>query len=137
MIARSANDTRTVLLISLIRIGREAVANAVRHAQPGRIDVLVVYEPQRVRLEVCDDGAGFPLKGDEVDSLNGHWGLRDPGAGGKGVRNARRSWPGRPGTRVDLSVPILRCRQVRRVHTKLVRRFLESPREPHTWGETG
>ena len=43
----------------LLRIGQEAVANAVRHAAATRIDVQLIYEAARVSLRVEDDGRGF------------------------------------------------------------------------------
>ena len=43
----------------LLRIGQEAVTNAVRHSAATRIDVLLIYEGKRVSLRVEDDGHGF------------------------------------------------------------------------------
>lgn len=57
------------------RIGREAVVNAVRHANARNIRVAIAFEPQLLCVEVRDDGVGFnvalldPLEG------QGHWGL--------------------------------------------------------------
>lgn len=45
----------------LLRIGREAVSNALRHAQPGRVQVSLVYAPDRITLAVQDDGCGFDV----------------------------------------------------------------------------
>jgi signal transduction histidine kinase len=56
------------------RIGREAIANALRHADATRIDVTVSYDARAVRLSVRDDGRGM----DETVRLqgrDGHWGL--------------------------------------------------------------
>jgi ligand-binding sensor domain-containing protein/signal transduction histidine kinase len=59
----------------LLRIGQEAVANAVRHASATRIDVQLVYESARVSLRVEDDGRGFtPAMG--TDGPEGHYGIR-------------------------------------------------------------
>lgn len=44
---------------NLLRIGQEAVNNAVRHAHPQRILVNLVFDAGRVRLSVQDDGQGF------------------------------------------------------------------------------
>ena len=44
---------------NLLRIGQEAVNNAVRHAHPQRIFVNLVFDGGRVRLSVQDDGRGF------------------------------------------------------------------------------
>jgi signal transduction histidine kinase/ligand-binding sensor domain-containing protein len=43
----------------LFRIAQEAVTNAVRHGDPSSIDLSVLYEGDRVRLSVVDDGRGF------------------------------------------------------------------------------
>jgi signal transduction histidine kinase len=40
-------------------IAREALVNAIRHADAGAIQVLLSYEPEWVRLSVKDDGKGF------------------------------------------------------------------------------
>ncbi len=59
----------------LLRIGQEAVANAVRHAAASRIDVQLVYEAARVSLRVEDDGRGFtPATG--THGPEGHYGIR-------------------------------------------------------------
>jgi signal transduction histidine kinase len=60
---------------ALLRIGQEAVANAVRHAQASEIRVLVTYEHDSLSLGIRDDGQGFKL--DDARHLVGHWGLRN------------------------------------------------------------
>ena len=59
----------------LLRIAQEAVNNAIRHADPKKIAVLLAYENQGLRLNVTDDGRGF----DPVSSGHraGHWGLKN------------------------------------------------------------
>jgi signal transduction histidine kinase len=44
----------------LVRIAREAVMNALRHAQPSRIQIRVSGKGEQVVLEVRDDGSGLP-----------------------------------------------------------------------------
>jgi len=44
---------------ALFRIGQEAIANAVRHAKPACIGIVLQYSEDAVRLEIADDGAGF------------------------------------------------------------------------------
>ncbi len=41
----------------------EAVANALRHAHPTRVNVNVEGGPDRLRIVVSDDGHGFPFRG--------------------------------------------------------------------------
>jgi signal transduction histidine kinase len=43
----------------LFRIGQEAFINAVRHANPTRIEVCLRYKPAAVELEVRDNGTGI------------------------------------------------------------------------------
>jgi signal transduction histidine kinase len=47
------------LLIAAFRIVQEAVSNAVRHANPRRIEIRAHYRPGRIELQVQDDGVGF------------------------------------------------------------------------------
>jgi signal transduction histidine kinase len=43
----------------LMRIGREAISNAVRHAQASSITASLAYEDSVITLTVADDGRGF------------------------------------------------------------------------------
>jgi len=43
----------------LYRIAQEAATNAVRHAQPGHIRILLQDTPSEIRLEIWDDGKGM------------------------------------------------------------------------------
>lgn len=45
---------------NLLRIGQEALTNAVRHAKPRAITLQITYEASFVKLDVQDDGCGFP-----------------------------------------------------------------------------
>jgi signal transduction histidine kinase/ligand-binding sensor domain-containing protein len=89
------------------RIGREALVNAVRHADAHRIDIRVEFGPDRLRLEVRDDGRGFTPQDAEEAHRNGHFGL-------KGVRERASRMGGvcdvraRPGggTVVALELPL-------------------------------
>lgn len=56
---------------NLLRIGQEAMNNAVKHAQAQRIFVNLVFDARRVQLIVRDDGRGF----DSQAVGNGHFGL--------------------------------------------------------------
>lgn len=44
---------------TLYRIGQEAVANAVRHAQPGILTIRLRYSQNLASLQIQDNGAGF------------------------------------------------------------------------------
>ncbi len=43
----------------LLRIGQEAITNAVRHAGAGAVEVLVEFAPGTLTIRVRDDGRGF------------------------------------------------------------------------------
>jgi len=91
----------------VFRIGREAIVNAVRHADAARIDIQLDYRPNRFRLEVRDDGRGFSPQEAEDARLQGHLGLagiRDRAAhlGGHCEINSQ---PG-AGTTVTVELPL-------------------------------
>lgn len=51
------------IAVPLLRIGQEAIANAVRHADPTRLDISVYHESNSVQLAVRDNGCGFVKSG--------------------------------------------------------------------------
>ena len=53
---------------NLLRIGQEAINNAVKHAGAQRISVNLVFDARRVQLSIRDDGRGF----DNQVGGNGH-----------------------------------------------------------------
>jgi signal transduction histidine kinase len=57
---------------NLLRIGQEAINNAVKHAGANRIDVGLNFDVRNVRLSVRDNGRGFDPAGQVAD---GHFGL--------------------------------------------------------------
>ena len=57
----------------LLRIGREAIVNAVRHSGASEIEVRINFEKRRVILTVSDNGKGFDP--DWGSRLDGHFGL--------------------------------------------------------------
>ena len=88
--------------VVLLRVCQEALANVRKHAERAvPSTVRLGYDPDAVRLEVSDDGAGF-----DPDRVNGGYGLR-----GMRTRVAEAggtltvcSAPG-AGTRVSAAVP--------------------------------
>jgi ligand-binding sensor domain-containing protein/two-component sensor histidine kinase len=58
----------------VLRIGQEAVVNAVRHGAPQNVAVELDYEDARLTLRVLDDGRGFDSTAQAANG-NGHYGL--------------------------------------------------------------
>jgi signal transduction histidine kinase/ligand-binding sensor domain-containing protein len=89
----------------LLRIGQEAISNAIRHGRPTRIRVDLRHDSGRVRLRVWDNGCGFDVQS-ALSDIAGHYGvvgMRERAArlGGGLVLT---STPQR-GTLVDVHVP--------------------------------
>ena len=59
---------------NLLRIGQEAINNAVKHAHAQRILVNLVFDARRVQLIVRDDGRGFNNQA-LGNGRDGHFGL--------------------------------------------------------------
>ncbi len=57
---------------NLLRIGQEAINNAVRHAEAQRILINLKFDTKRVQLSVRDNGRGFDTR---AQGANGHFGL--------------------------------------------------------------
>ena len=66
----------TPIEMNLLRIGQEAVTNAVKHASARHIHVGIAYHSDKVCLSVIDDGRGFSLN-ETAMAGNGHFGLVD------------------------------------------------------------
>ena len=100
---RLALDVETTAL----RICREAVLNAVKHANPKRIGVLLGYGTHNLTLRITDDGAGISPGALEAAASGEHLGLagirdRVQRAGGKLTIDTE---PDR-GTSVSVSLPL-------------------------------
>lgn len=101
----SAGVVRTLpqhIASCLVRIGQEAIANAIRHADPDRLDVLLTFEKNTVCLLVKDDGKGFVKSGDLLGF--GLRGMRKRAAG-ISAKLEILSQPGE-GTEVEVTVPL-------------------------------
>ena len=87
-------------LDALVHIGREAVTNAVKHAEPDSIEVVLEHDDEW-RLKVSDHGGGF-----DVDAVSGGFGLESMRrqAHALGGRLLLTSTPGR-GTLVETVIP--------------------------------
>lgn len=87
----------------LLRIGEEALANALRHASPHHVLTSLQVTPNAVRLVVEDDGAGID-SADTNDSGYGLLGMRERAARLGGTLSIE-SQPGE-GTRVQAHIPL-------------------------------
>jgi signal transduction histidine kinase len=59
---------------NMLRIGQEAIANAVRHSRADQVNVKLEFNPGHVSLEVRDNGQGF-VPENCVGPNDGHFGL--------------------------------------------------------------
>lgn len=59
--------------VALYRIGREAVINSIRHANPARVDLLLTTKEGGFLLKVTDDGDG--IEDQYVSGRHGHFGV--------------------------------------------------------------
>jgi signal transduction histidine kinase/ligand-binding sensor domain-containing protein len=96
---------RTVEYV-LLMVAREAVSNAVHHAQPEEVRIEVNFDKDKMRMQVVDNGRGFNLE-EALASQSSHFGLvgmreRIEHLGG---RFEIESAPG-SGTRLCVDVPV-------------------------------
>jgi len=102
----ASRELAPIVRDEVYRIACEAVRNACRHAQAGRIDVEILYGDRHLLLRVRDNGKGIDPKVLDEAGRAGHHGL--PGmheranlAGGKLVLSSK---PG-SGTEAELTIP--------------------------------
>jgi signal transduction histidine kinase/ligand-binding sensor domain-containing protein len=88
----------------LLKIGREAIGNAVRHAQADRITAELVFDDAALRLRVSDNGTGFDPEANGADDHYGLTGMRER-AEDIGGHLTIQTKVGR-GTRVEAEVPL-------------------------------
>lgn len=89
--------------MNLLRIGQEAVGNAVKHGRASLIDIQLQYSQEKVILRVRDDGRGFDP---DHSTSTGHFGMLDmrERAEALGSRLQVESAPG-SGTFIAIEVP--------------------------------
>jgi signal transduction histidine kinase len=88
----------------VFRIAQEALANALKHARPRRVDVRLQLPDGRLRLAVVDDGVGFDPASPRSEKRLGLYSMREraEAIGGELVVSSR---PG-SGTTVTLEVEL-------------------------------
>jgi signal transduction histidine kinase len=89
---------------NLLRIGQEAINNAVKHARAKRIEVGLNFDTRNVRLSVRDDGRGFDPREQIADGHFGLLGMRERAEQIGGVLSID-STPER-GTQIAVDVPL-------------------------------
>ncbi|MBI4497103.1 MAG: GAF domain-containing sensor histidine kinase [Chloroflexi bacterium] len=67
---------------ALYRVAQEALANVYKHAQAQRVRVALSFDGGYVRLDIADDGVGFPLDDGTAPEMSGR--------AGRGLRNMRQ-----------------------------------------------
>jgi two-component system, NarL family, sensor histidine kinase DegS len=88
--------------LACFRVLQESLSNAIRHAQPSSIQVVLAFEPDVAILTATDDGQGF----DPAARKSGHYGLSTMRERAQSTRGdlTVTSQPGQ-GTKVTLTLP--------------------------------
>ncbi len=87
---------------NFLRIGQEALTNAIRHARPSKFDVVLSFGERELRLNLCDNGCGF-----EQDPKSSGFGLqgmaeRAESMGGQfSIQSAKGN-----GTTISVTIPL-------------------------------
>jgi signal transduction histidine kinase/ligand-binding sensor domain-containing protein len=69
-------DLHPIVRDDIYKIAAEALRNAFRHADAGRVEVEIRYGNEEFRMRVRDDGKGIDPKVLANQGLEGHYGLR-------------------------------------------------------------
>ena len=90
---------------NLLRIGQEAITNAVKHAKANQIEVTIGFTPAKLTIRVKDNGCGFDAGKERAEG--GHFGLLGLRERARELGAALRlvSEPGH-GTEVTVEFPI-------------------------------
>ena len=89
---------------NLLRIGQEAINNAIKHAQAHRIDVALNFDTHSVRLCIRDDGRGFDTNEAIADGHFGLLGMRERAEQAGGVLSIESAKE--RGTQIVVDVPL-------------------------------
>jgi len=90
---------------NLLRIGQEAINNAVKHAQAERILINLKFDAGRVQLSVQDDGRGFDQES-KGGPGEGHFGLTSMRERAEQIGGTLSIRSNGSGTEVIVEVPI-------------------------------
>ena len=100
---------RTAVADELVLIGREAVCNALRHAQARRVLLRLRYGRHALALRISDDGQGFDAQQAEAAARAGHFGLAGMRERAAAIGARLRIHSGSRGTVVVLTVRDAYC----------------------------
>lgn len=89
---------------NLLRIGQEAINNAVKHARANRIEVGLNFDTRSVQLSVRDDGRGFDPGQQIADGHFGLIGMRERAEQIGGTMSVHSAIDG--GTQIAVDVPL-------------------------------
>jgi ligand-binding sensor domain-containing protein/signal transduction histidine kinase len=99
-------DLHPILRDEVYRIAGEALRNAFRHAEAGRIEAEIRYHEREFRLRVRDDGKGIDSKLLNQDERPAHYGMRGMRERAKLLGGKLTVWSEvETGTEVELSIP--------------------------------
>ena len=88
------------------RIAAEALRNAIRHAEAGRIEVDIRYDEQNLRVRIRDNGKGINPEILEQGHAPGHWGLHGMRERAKLLGGNLEVWSKvGSGSEVELTIP--------------------------------
>ena len=98
-------ELHPILRDDIYRIAREALLNALRHAQANKIEADITYAERLLRLRIRDDGKGIDPK--LLDAgRDGHWGLPGMRERAEQIGAQIDIWSELgAGTEVDLRIP--------------------------------
>ena len=71
-----SRDLHPIVRDDIYKIAAEALRNAFRHADAGRVEVEIRYDEEQFRLRVRDDGKGIDPAVLAQRGIDGHFGLR-------------------------------------------------------------
>ena len=99
-------DLHPIIRDEIYKIAAEALRNAFRHAQAGRVEVEIRYGSDEFRLRVRDDGKGIDKTVLAAHGVEGHYGLRGMPERAALIGGKLAVWSEvGEGTEVELSIP--------------------------------
>jgi anti-sigma regulatory factor (Ser/Thr protein kinase) len=91
----------------VLRIAQEAVANALQHSLATKIAVRLEFEPDKVSVQIADDGRGFDVRRAPV-AEEGHFGITGMKERAANMKADFSIQSDNSGTRITVQVPIPR-----------------------------